>query len=520
MYDFKRKPMFKMVIGSHFFKVLGPDIQTKSMLGELKRKFELKGLVRERGRWMMKPLKVFGSETDDRFEYRFHINQLKDWLDILSRYQVPRASFEMEMKPMFDPAKIKAKATRNPRDDQRPIVDYLVNPYDDKSNDPQIKNRNKLVPAPPGFGKTVISMVAAVEIGHRTLIMVKPSFMDKWFGDVLSNTDSKNTDIMMCSGSAQLKGLIELAQTGKLKSKFIILSSKTFQNYIKTFQMFRGDKYLDGYECDPEDFFETLKVGLVISDEVHMEFHLNFINQIHCHVPMWVNLSGTLVNTNPFLEKMYEVYCPKDTRYNGIKDKKYVKSYALSYKFEKPEFIRTSERGSTMYSHHAFEESVMRHKGVFGKYKELIKFMAEQSYFRDYQKGDKLAIFATSIHMCTELTKYFKELYPHLDVRRYVEDDPYENVIDADIRISTILSSGTAIDIPNLRAVILTVNVNSIQSNRQTIGRLRELKDRDVKFWWCYCSQFDKHRDYSGERKDQIKNRVLFVKDYEYYRNI
>jgi superfamily II DNA or RNA helicase len=131
-------------------------------------------------------------------------------------------------------------------------------------------------------------------------------------------------------------------------------------------------------------------------------------------------------------------------------------------------------------------------------------------------ENDKLVVFCASIDMCTEYTKHLKEEFPDLDVRRYVEDDPYENVIEADIRVTTIQSGGTAIDIPNLRVAIMSVSVDSPVSNLQALGRLRELKDRDVKFYYLYCLQIPKQVGYHRNRKLLYQPKVASINELHY----
>jgi ERCC4-related helicase len=111
------------------------------------------------------------------------------------------------------------------------------------------------------------------------------------------------------------------------------------------------------------------------------------------------------------------------------------------------------------------------------------------------------------------MTKYLKKKYPQLDVRRYCEDDPYEDVIEPDIRVTTILSAGTALDIPQLITVIMTNSVNSPVANLQTLGRLRELKDREVCFYYLFCEEIKKHVEYHHARKDLFYDRVENIKE-------
>ena len=99
---------------------------------------------------------------------------------------------------------------------------------------------------------------------------------------------------------------------------------------------------------------------------------------------------------------------------------------------------------------------------------------------------------------------------------RYVEDDPYEHVIESDIRVSTLGSSGTAIDIPGLRCVILTISVRSIQSNEQVMGRLRKLPDRDVKFYAWNAANVPKQVEYQKQRIELLRDKVLLTRHLVY----
>jgi hypothetical protein len=122
-------------------------------------------------------------------------------------------------------------------------------------------------------------------------------------------------------------------------------------------------------------------------------------------------------------------------------------------------------------------------------------------------------VFAGSIDMCTRITERLKKEFPYLDVRRYVEDDPYENAIEADIRVSTVLSGGTAIDIPNLRTALMTNSIQSPVSNLQALGRLRQLKDRDVTFSYMVNIHIPKQVDYHNRKKELFADRAVSFKE-------
>ena len=134
----------------------------------------------------------------------------------------------------------------------------------------------------------------------------------------------------------------------------------------------------------------------------------------------------------------------------------------------------------------------------------------------DYKYGEKLAIYVSSIKMATSLTEYLKQQYADLDVRRYVEDDPYENLLDPDIRITTIMSGGTGHDISNLKMVLLTVAISSSQSNVQTLGRLRKLDDIPVRFYYLTNLNVKKHVEYHEKKKEMLLFRAKTYKEFFY----
>ena len=103
------------------------------------------------------------------------------------------------------------------------------------------------------------------------------------------------------------------------------------------------------------------------------------------------------------------------------------------------------------------------------------------------------------------LTRFFATEYPKLDVRRYTSDDSYENLMDADVIISTLQSAGTAVDIPGLRVVFNTVVTASEIRNKQSHGRLRELKDAAVLYYYFYCEDVDKHEEFHKSRVEHLR---------------
>jgi hypothetical protein len=246
---------------------------------------------------------------------------------------------------------------------------------------------------------------------------------------------------------------------------------------------------------------QTLQIGTRIIDEVHLDFHLNFKIDLYSHVERSISLSATLKADDPFLTRMYEVAYPRGMRYAGQPYNKYVNSYAWLYQVWDPKKIRTTEWGSTSYSHHAFEKSIMKLPNYLDDYLEMITAAVRDMYTRTYEKGDRCLVYCAGVQTCTIVKDHLKAAFPSMDVRRYVEDDPYEDVLQADISVSTLLSAGTGLDIPMLTSVVLTTAISSSQSNIQGFGRLREIKDRSLRFAYFVCTDIPKHLEYHLRKK-------------------
>lgn len=352
---------------------------------------------------------------------------------------------------------------------------------------------------------TLTSLLSIAELGKRTVIIIKPMFIDKWVEDLLKTYEIEPKDIMVVKGSGHLIALLELAKSGELDSKFIIISNKTIQNWLKLYEQYREGTFSLGYSTLPETLFQDLNAGIRLIDEVHMDFHLCFKIDLYTNIERSISLSATLVSNDDFVAKMHEVMHPTPTRYALQKLDQYINSYVVYYQFKDPTKIRTTEYGATSYSHTAFEKSIFKHKPTLNNYFNLIKYIIEIGFMKNARKKKKLMVFASTIEMCTLLTKYFSNVFNQYKVKRYVGEDPYSDLMTGDIIFTTLGSAGTAVDVPDLTNVILTVAVDSIQSNIQSLGRLRKLGPDDrTEFHYMTCLDIPKHLEYSFRKKEML----------------
>lgn len=492
-----------IVCGSHFFKCIKVTPRARPAIESFARQFVQYGFVRMGSKYTRAALKVFAMASADRSEFRFHINCLTKFEQHLEANYIRGDMVEWVQLPIPMPVKVEFKMQPQwvMRDYQTPVVDYIV------SNTPPLF---KFVDLQTGRGKSACAMKAMTELSIRTLIVVKPMYIEKWVDDMHRTMVMEHEDILVVRGSDQLMALLLLAESGDLAAKVIIISNKTMQNWIKLYKKLMYETLGMGYVCVPEDVCKTLGVGLVLIDEVHQDFFFNFEFSLLTNVYKSLSLSATLVSDDDFMNKMYEIKYPSATRYKGPAYEKYIAATAVIYKLKYPNKMRCKDNVSKNYSHHLFEQSVLRSNELASNYLELIKQVVDGSYLKDYKEGQRCLIFCISIELCTVLTDYLKKCYPKLLVQRYVEEDPWSNLMESDICVSTMQSAGTAVDVDKLSTVIMSTAMSSSQGNIQGFGRLRKMKDGTTpSFLYFVCEDIDSHVKYHEKKRIILESRAL-----------
>lgn len=387
-----------------------------------------------------------------------------------------------------------------PNEEQAPIVEFLT----------ESPTKSRLVGLRTGGGKTVVSLISLAKIGWRTAIVILPTYIDKWIGDIRTVHVAATRDVMVIQGSKALRGLIALAKDKEYFGRYIVFSSDTMKEYIKQYE---EDPAMceQRYGCGPIDLMPLLGIGTMLVDESHQHFHAIFKILIYSNVKYQIGLSATLLSDDTTVTRAHNVVYPKSQVYDTGEFVKYTDVYALSY-FVPEHMIRkvkTTNYGSNNYSHTAFEQSVIRDRDLKEFHLRLWCNALEDFYVDDYQVKDTCMIFVATIKLATFLTEYLRKKYPQFNIERYCEDDPFSNLEEADIVVTTIISAGTAVDKANLRTVIQTVSVSSTVANIQNLGRLRMLKDgKDTRFVYTFANNIRKQTSYHHKRLELFRARV------------
>lgn len=497
----------RIELGSHYFKVTKCSKAFERYVLSLAWEMTTYKLAKRGRKFVKVPAKTFASCTADKSEFRFHINQWKKFRDNAALSGLKISDKAIQVKPV--PVPREAKLTLDgfvARDYQEPIIDYIVEP-----------GPCKTITLQTGRGKTSTTLKSCEIIGEVLVVAVLGRYFDKWIGDLTGQYNLVEGDIITARGGKEFKNLLKYARTEEYKScKVVLTTIDTIQGYIDEYRL-NGLKNAPEWCCPPEDIYGRLGAGVRVIDEVHQHFHTVYTLDLYTNIKKAINLSATLKSDNPTINQMYLTAFPMESRMNGGKYIKVADCLAIHYNFRDHRPIRCTGFAKS-YSHVIFEESLVKQKAAWEAYLNLIKTTIDKEYINICMEGQKCLIFAAKVETCELIRDYLEQLYPTKIVEKYTSEDDYDTFSRADIIVSTIGSSGTAIDIPGLCTVIMTTVINSMSANEQALGRLRDLRIAgfNPRFIYFCCDDIPKHKEYST-RKVELFSDMVFSHKHSYY---
>lgn len=499
--------MIKIDVRSHHFTVRPDSQNALNIIWRFDKQFVPWESVKTQFGYKRQPdyKGKFSSNTENHHEYRFHINVLEAFYDFLKAEHVTDFTTSYRNEPTFELADITVKPSWVPYDYQEPIIEYCA-----QLKDQTLIPRSKFVALQTGKGKGLIAMKATEKLGMRVAVCIRPMYIEKWLAEIEEKYEFTKKDVLIVKGSSHLIALQHMAANGELNAKLIIISNKTMLFYLKSYETGGKAKCLEeGHLCAPDEFFEFIGAGVRVIDEAHQDFHLNFKLDLFTHVKHSISLSATLISEDSMVSRMHQIAYPDRERYDTGELDRYAAAISVFYNVKFLNKLRFVEYGSKRYSHVMFEQSLIKHPQLLNGYVDMLVKNIDGGFMDDtYKAGDRCLVFVATVELASILTRRLREKFPAKDIRKYTQEDDLSDIMTADITVSTIQSAGTAIDIPNLTTVIMTVVISSIAANIQALGRLRKLKDgRTPKFFYWACQNIHKHMDYHLRKKEMLRTR-------------
>lgn len=502
-----------VVLASHHFTVEVLSETVKRVVKYFVNPMIQHGLKKEGRRFVYGPIRTYAARDANKRTYRFHINQWEEFKQALRMFDVSLDKLTIFKRGEYEPFQVELPIFDQwkPREYQEPIINYIG----------QQMPISKFLELQTGLGKSFCAMSAMSTRQERAFVLVKPMYIEKWLDDMKRTYDIPKEDYYVIQGTDSLLGAMQRQKEGTFKAKIIVASNRTMQMYIKQYEE-KGRDILDlGYECTPEDLFEFFQVGFRLIDEVHQDWHFNYLFDLYTHVRSSLSLSATLLSTDEFIRRTYHTAYPIKDRYIHKELDKYVNCVAYIYGLKEPHKVRYSDPGSDTYSHNAYEAWIMKDDKRFQHYMDMLVYTINDTYIAQYKPGNRLMVFASTKEMCTRMAAHLGLVYPHLDVKRFIAGDPFENLMESDIRCATLIKAGTAVDVDKLQTTIMTNNVLSVQANVQAMGRTRKMKDgQEVNFvWWC-CEDILKHKAYHTARSELARERAKKLEFRRYFNKV
>lgn len=507
-----------ITVYSHNFSITNISMPMRRVITKFAGWFDEYEFVEKGGGWAKEFSRSYAAYDETRTWYRFHINTLQWFKDLIAKEAVPDSEYEFIIEPEYESTAVdlKMRSHIKPYTEQEPILEQLYNP----------NPHSKLLGLQTGGGKSLMSIMAACHWGQLTCFLMKPGYIQKWVGDIHKALEIDLDDIVTINGARELSNLINGLNHGSIQPKCVLISIVTWRIWIREHEELpEGQELVPGFPCTPDQFMQYCGFGFRVIDEVHQDFHAHFKTDLYTHVSQSLSLSATLITRNEYLAKMHKIAYPEDHRCKVPEYRKYINITAWFYNFMDSRGIKTSARGRTSYSHVEFEKSIMRSTKLKKAYFMMVYEMMRQSYLVNRRPGERCLVYFATTQMCQEAKFFFKQLMPDFKIEKFNQGDPYENLIESDICFATLIKAGTAVDVPNLTTVILTIAVDSIAANDQALGRLRDLKrlynnEREPKFLYLVCTDFQKHVMYHKSKQELFKYKALTMTSRHHFQQL
>lgn len=400
--------------------------------------------------------------------------------------------------PVAAPATFVVKDHFSLRDYQRTILEDILRPH----------LHSARVDLQTGKGKTYTSLEAQAALGCRTVIMVPPKYFGIWedaLKDVYKDIDMR---FVRVSGSAELQMIINRGINDDLDGIDVILvSNVTYRAYIDAFERLGEEIHQVGYSCAPPRFHEAVKAGLQINDEIQEDPGLLFRTDMYTNVAKQIYLSATPFTGNDYVTKMIDLMLPMETMCRLPVWDSYINVVGVLY--SDPD-IRSTDYLTPFkntYNHARYETQMMKSKKRLSTYNQMVARILYAQFIHDKQPEQKALVLSATVVFIQQLVKFLKEKYPELEINEHVSGSPYERIQTNDVTVSTIKSSGTGVDIKNLREVIQLHATDSKKDSIQILGRLRPLKlypDVTPRLTFLTCTHIRQHVSYHKNKENHF----------------
>ena len=372
----------------------------------------------------------------------------------------------------------------------------------------------RIAPLQTGKGKTALALYFMCEYGERTLITMNAKYIPRWIQDLVgeeAKVDLANEDLLVIKGMDQLKKYLLLAKQNDLHFKVMMISNTTLDNFHKDY--LANPKPWKKYGLKHiTDFYTIFKIGFRIRDEAHEHLHFNFKFDLFTHVGKTLDLSATLIYDDQGTERISKIIYPVNDRFVQRKWDTYIEVMSVEYSLKPTtKGLKWTQGFNGPYNHNQFELSILKNRVLTEAYLGIIRAIVQELFIDVRADNEKSLVYCSTKEMCSKVSAYLQDRFSHITVNRYIGEDEYDNLLTAELVVTTPKSAGTGVDVPNLGVIINTVNISSTQANVQLAGRLRYNEKIASRYYYLTCVNIPHHLKYDAEKRHKLRNIVKSI---------
>lgn len=439
----------------------------------------------------------------DQKAFFIHRRCLKDLTEYLAALGISGNQIERVDIPLYkiEPAEFEVVDHFVPRDYQIPIIDVMSGGIE-----------STRVDLFTGYGKTACALMAAAKRAGRLLIMIPPKYFGIWIKALRETYKDIEGRYVTVSGSNELKTVMEQAELGEFHYDVVIISQVTYRGYIEAYEQY-GQGIVDlGYPVAPYNFHELLGIGMQINDEIQEDPGLVFRMDIYSNLHKGAYLSATPYTGSEFVTAMIDKMLPQETQVPLPEYEPYINVLAVLYDDADvtPKDYLTPFKNT--YNHARYEKVMLKKPKRLMKYKDQVRRMVNGAFVQDRKPGQKMLIICALVEFIHHLTAFLQDEFPHLTIGAHVSGSNYDALMTNDITVSTHKSSGTGVDIPDLRELLQLHAMDSKKDSHQILGRLRKMKSFpgvSPRMMYTVCNQIPQHWRYHKSKKEFFSGRAL-----------
>ncbi len=337
-----------------------------------------------------------------------------------------------------------------------------------------------------GTGKTFLAIKYIAEVGYKTIIVCHENGLIKqWKDEIKKFTNVEEDDIHQIVG---IKGGEDIIHRKKFLDKSV---------YIVTYRTLgildaKSPRYLD-------NMFRALKIGLKILDEAHLEMDALFRIDASSDVFETLYLTATPNRSNREEDAILDYILPREFSYdNHVDTAPYHNIMVIEYN-SKPSLeveFEIASRSPNGFNVHAWATYIREE--YWTEFVAGITSLLHDAYKKSFKKT---VIIFKSIEMIKDFKEELSKALPEYSIGGFYGSGKDKHLeLANDIILTTDKSMKAGIDIRDLRLVINTVTYISAVVAEQIIGRIREIKGKEVLYIDYADVGFEKTRDHKNKR--------------------